>query len=139
MLTRAEVSAIIGVGAGAFNALPANLPVFGRARQSLIPIDAGGGIPQDNYQSINKVDYRARPNTQASVRYAFLKSDTETGTQSASPYPRYNTGVVNEEPQHQRLGHAGVVANNFTSQTKLVWNRLSNDQPVNGPSPSRGS
>ena len=28
-------------------------------------------------------------------------------------------------------------SNNFTSQSKLVWNRVTEDQPVNGPAEPR--
>src|SRR5204863_4736531 len=55
-LSRADVSAIIGSGAGAFNSLPAGLPVFGRV-DKVAPIDAGGGDPQSHYQLINKVNF----------------------------------------------------------------------------------
>jgi len=62
-LTRAQVAAILGSTAGAFNSLPADLPVFGQVRKSL-PIDAGGGDPQDNYQWVSRVDYNLNNNTQ---------------------------------------------------------------------------
>ena len=71
-LTRAQVAAIVGTGAGAFNNLPADLPVFTRIEKSL-PIDAGGGDPQDNYQWVNRVDYSFGNNSQSYVRYALPK------------------------------------------------------------------
>ena len=67
VLTRSQVSAIVGTRRGAFNSLPANLPIFGRVDKSL-PIDAGGGDPQDQYQLVNRVDCQPGP------EYAALRS-----------------------------------------------------------------
>jgi outer membrane receptor protein involved in Fe transport len=129
-LTRAEVTQKLNIGDGAFNSLPANLPVFGRADVPL-PTDAGGGFPQDNYQTINKVDFSLGNNQQASIAYAFLRADSEEGTQSASPYPQYQTGTI-ERKHNLNANYTRVWANNFTSQSKLVWNKLAEDQPING-------
>lgn len=135
VLTVADVISKLNIGAGAFASLPGSLPVFGRSDVP-IPTDAGAGFPQDNYQTINKIDFQVSPRMQASVSYAFLKSDSEAGTQSASPYPIYNTGT--SERKHNINGNVTRVwSNNFTSQSKLVWNKLAEDQPVNGPGEPR--
>jgi outer membrane receptor protein involved in Fe transport len=135
VLTVADVIGKLNIGAGAFASLPGNLPVFGRTDVP-IPTDAGAGFPQDNYQTINKVDFQLNPGTQAGISYAYLKSDSEPGTQSASPYPQYNTGVL-ERKHNLNANLTRVWSNNFTSQSKLVWNKLSEDQPVNGPGEPR--
>src|SRR5204863_5698249 len=116
VLTRGDVSAIVGSGAGAFNSLPANLPAFGRVDKS-IPIDAGGGDPQDQYQWVNRVDASLSNRTQLYVRYAYQNQEAQAGTNSASPYPGYDTGYLNHN--HNVLGSAThVFSDNFTSQTK---------------------
>jgi outer membrane receptor protein involved in Fe transport len=135
VLTVADVISKLNIGAGAFAGLPGSLPVFGRSDVP-IPTDAGAGFPQDNYQTINKVDFQVNPGTQAAVSYAFLKADSEKGTQSASPYPQYNTGT-SERKHNLNANLTRVWSNNFTSQSKLVWNKLSEDQPVNGPGEPR--
>jgi outer membrane receptor protein involved in Fe transport len=130
LLTREQVSAIVGTADGAFNSLPGSLPVFGLSETS-IPTDAGGGFPGTTYQTINKVDFALNNSTHATISYAFQKDDTEPGTQSASPYPKYNT--PNKGRKHNVNGSmTRVWANNFTSQSRLVWNRISEDQPING-------
>lgn len=130
-LTREQVSAIIGTGAGAFNALPAGLPVFGRVDKQL-PIDAGGGDPQDNYQFVGRVDWNASSNANAYVRYALQNQSTQPGTVVSSPYTGYDTGQVNKN--HNLLGSfTRVFSSRFTGQSKLVYNRLHNEQPLNGP------
>ena len=134
-LTRAQVAAILGSTAGAFNSLPADLPVFGQVRKSL-PIDAGGGDPQDNYQWVSRVDYSLSNNAQMYMRYAYQNQQTEPGTNANSVYDGYDTGLVNHN--HNLLGSfTRVFSSTFTSQTKVVWNRLYGDQPLNGePQPT---
>jgi outer membrane receptor protein involved in Fe transport len=137
ILTRGEVTGILGAGAsaGAFNDLPAGLPVFGQV-QNPLPIDAGGGDPQDQYQLVARLDFSLSPATQAYVRYAWQDQDAEPGTNSASPYEAYNTGYVNKN--HNVLGSlTHVFSPTFTSQTKVVWNQLKSEQPLNGePGPT---
>ena len=130
ILTRGDVSAIAGSGAGAFNNLPANLPVFGRVDKSL-PIDAGGGDPQDQYQFVLRTDASLGRDSQFYIRYAYQNQEAQPGTNSNGPYGGYDTGYVNKN--HNILGSfTHVFSDNFTSQTKLVWNRLFGDQPLNG-------
>ena len=130
ILTRGEVTDILGGAAGAFNSLPANLPVFGRVQKSL-PIDAGGGDPQDQYQWVSRLDFSLNSDTQAYVRYALQDLEAEPGTNSASPYGGYDTGYLKKN--HSVLASlTRVFGSTFTSQTKVVWNRLLEDQPLNG-------
>jgi outer membrane receptor protein involved in Fe transport len=130
-VTRDQVTTALGItGTGAFNSLPGTLPIFQRAD---VPIatDAGGGFPGDTYQTINKVDFSLGVNNRASILYAYLKGDNESGTQSASVYTKYNTPTL--ERKHNINGTlTRVWANNFTSQSRLVWNKISEDQPING-------
>ena len=134
-LTRADVSAIIGTGAGAFNSLPANLPIFGRVDQPLA-IETGGGFPQDDYQLIEKVDFSLGQNMQASVRYAYQNQDDGTWHAIGQPVPVVQHGRDGQESQYQRVGDA-CLGPRFTSQSKVVWNRVENLQPVNGEAQPR--
>jgi outer membrane receptor protein involved in Fe transport len=135
VLTRSEVSSILGSGAGAFNSLPGDLPVFGQVRKTL-PIDAGGGDPQDQYQFVGRLDFSLSASTQAYLRYAYQDQEAEPGTNASSPYPGFDTGYVNKN--HNVLGSlTHVFSPTVTSQTKIVWNRLYGDQPLNGePQPT---
>jgi outer membrane receptor protein involved in Fe transport len=131
ILSRSQVSDIVGSAAGPFNSLPANTPVFGRVDKSL-PIDAGGGDPQDQYQWVSRVDMSLSNSTQMYFRYALQNQEAQPGTQSASPYNGYDTGYLNKN--HNVLGSmTHVFGSTFTSQSKVVWNRLVNEQPLNGP------
>ena len=135
VLTRQQVSDLFGSAPGAFNSLPGNLPVFAKVTKSL-PIDAGGGDPQDNYQFVNRVDWNISSNAQFYVRYAYQNQEAEAGTNASSPYSGYDTGYVNKN--HNVLASfTRVFSPVFTSQTKFVWNRLFGDQPLNGePQPT---
>jgi outer membrane receptor protein involved in Fe transport len=131
VLTRGDVSGIINAtGTGAFQSLPANLPVFARVEKSL-PIDAGGGDPQNDYQWVSRVDFTLSNNMQMYVRYAWQNQEAEVGTNSSSPYDGFDTGYLNKN--HNILASlTKVYGSTFTTQTKLVWNRLLGDQPLNG-------
>lgn len=137
ILTRGEVTALLGgtASTGAFNALPAGMPAFGQVQKSL-PIDAGGGSPQDDYQWVSRVDYSISGNTQFYVRYALQDQEFEPGTNANSVYDGYDTGSI--QKNHNILGSlVHVFGSNFTSQTKFVYNRLNGDQPLNGdPQPT---
>ena len=130
ILTRGDVSAIVGTTAGAFNSLPASLPVFGRVEKSL-PIDAGGGDPQDQYQAVGRLDFSLSNATQAYLRYAYQSTEAQPGTNASSPYNGYDTGYINKN--HNLLGSlTHVFSPTFTSQTKVSWSKVYGDQPLNG-------
>jgi hypothetical protein len=131
VLTRSQVSALINAtGTGAFQSLPGDLPVFARVEKSL-PTDAGGGDPQDDYQWVSRADFTLNNSTQMYVRYAMQDQNAQIGTLSRSPYNGFDTGYVNKN--HNILGSlTKVYGSTFTSQTKVTWNRLFGEQPING-------
>ena len=123
ILTRDQVSALIGSGTGPFSQLPGSTPVFGQVRKSL-PIDAGGGNPQDDYQFVARADWSLGQNTQVYVRYAYQNTATEPGTNASSPYDGYDTGYTANN--HNILGSfTRVYTPTFTGQTKVVYNQTS--------------
>jgi outer membrane receptor protein involved in Fe transport len=132
ILTRSQVSGIIGSGSGPFSLLPAGTPIFGRVDRT-VPKDAGGGSPEDDYQTVNRVDFNTSTNTQFYARYAYQHRTLPAATNSANPYPGFDTGYLYRK--HNILGSVThVYSPTLTSQTKVVWNRLLEEQPINGPS-----
>ncbi len=128
ILTRGEVSGLIGSGGGAFSQLPSSLPVFGRVAK-VLPIDAGGGLPSTDRQFVNRLDWNMGSSTQAYVRYAYQNYDSDPGTNSASPYPGFDTGQTLNN--HNLLGSiTHVFSPVMTSQTKAVFTRVWNEQPT---------
>jgi outer membrane receptor protein involved in Fe transport len=130
ILTRGQVSGEFGNAPGAFNSLPADLPVFGLVQKQL-PIDAGGGDPQDDYQLVSRVDVSMPGQAQLWVRYAMQNFESLAGTNANSVYDGYDTGVL--EKNHSFLAsYTRAFGSSLTTQTKVVFNRLLEDQPLNG-------
>src|SRR5439155_24408364 len=95
------------------------------------PLTADRRDPQIQYQSVQRVDFNLNTNTPLYGRYAYQNQGAPPGTNSASPYPGFDTGQLNTN--HNLLGSIShVYSSSLTSQTKVVWSRLFNDQPLNG-------
>jgi len=113
---------------GAFNGLPANLPAFGEVLES-VPTDAGGGLPQNSYALVGRVDYNMTDKTTMYGRYALQSQDFFDATNAYSPYSGFNTGATTFNNNFLfSLTH--VWSDNFVSQSKFVYNRLNQDQPL---------
>jgi hypothetical protein len=117
---------------GPFAALPADLPVFGQVQQR-IPIDAGGGNPQNTLLAVGKVDVALKPGMNFYARYALEHSTLFDGTVSNSPWQGFNTGQKTDN--HNVLASlTNIWSPRFTTQSKVVFNRLDTEQPLNpGP------
>jgi outer membrane receptor protein involved in Fe transport len=108
-------------------ALSSTLPIYDLISYQ-VPSDSGAGLPENEYQSVDRVDYNLSDKTQIYARYAIQSQNQFAGTVSSSPYQGYNTGqtVFNNNI-------LGSVIHTFSpawvSQSKLVFNRLNNQQP----------
>jgi hypothetical protein len=112
-------------------ALNRNMPVYDLVNFSL-PSDSGGGPPQQQYQTVNRIDYNMSDKTQIYGRVA-LQGDTFTpGYVSSSPWQGYNTGETDLN-SNSLVSAIHTFSPRLISQTKLVFNRLNQDQPF-GPS-----
>jgi outer membrane receptor protein involved in Fe transport len=120
---------ITGVNAGGpFAKLGAGFPAFGQVTRS-VPDDAGGGLPRNDYQGVARLDWNIGPNTQFYVRYAIQHRDFLEGSNSNSPYAGFDTGELNRN--HNLLGSlTHVFSSHLTSQTKIVYNYLKDEQPL---------
>ncbi|HUS18177.1 MAG TPA: TonB-dependent receptor [Terriglobales bacterium] len=124
------------VGGTNFNALPANTPILQQVIYS-VPTDAGGGVPQNQHLINSKVDFNLSEKTTMYFRWAVQRADQFAGSVSFSPYDGYNTGgEVYGNNMVYNLTH--IFTPRFVSQTKLVYNRSRNDQPLstNPPGPT---
>ncbi|HEY3135044.1 MAG TPA: TonB-dependent receptor [Blastocatellia bacterium] len=114
---------------GAFGSLPGNLPAFGEVRATRAT-DFGAGTPQNDWQTVNRLDLNLSDKTQIYVRGVYEQGSTPLGTISFSPYQGFNTGQTVFDQSY-----LGSVTHTFsptlTSQSKVVFNRLRNgDQPL---------
>ncbi len=141
ILTVNDVASTLGGAAAgftatnAFAALPGNLPAFGEVHYS-IPQDVGGGSPQNGYQTVNRGDWNINGKSQLFGRYAIENRLDFPGFTSASPYQGFNTGQTTFN-QNVLVSLTHTFSPRLASETKLVFNRLSVQDPLNGaPSPT---
>lgn len=113
---------------GPCNQLPADLPVFSRYAYTY-PSDSGGGSPQNTHFGVARVDYNLNDKTQMYGRYAWEFGDYLSGSVSNSPYDGFDTGQTVRN-------HSGLfslvrtISSSTVSQSKVVFNRLGNIQPL---------
>ena len=133
VLTVGDVVAIAGIGAGEFASLPAGLPAFQEVRFA-VPGDVGGGLPQNTYQTVGRLDFNWTDKTQIYGRYALESQDLFPGTNAFSPFAGFDTGQENFNNNFlANLTHTW--SDRVVSQHKLVFNRLNNLQPLNADQP----
>jgi outer membrane receptor protein involved in Fe transport len=125
----AETLANFGLPAtGAFGSLPGTLPAFGEVRATRAA-DFGAGIPQNDWQTINRLDYNWSDKTQMYLRGVYEEGSTPLGSNSFSPYNGFNTGTfVKNQNYLFNLTHS--LSSNLVSQSKVVFNRLNSGQPL---------
>lgn len=105
-----------------------NLPVFGEVRYNL-PSDQGAGNPQNTYLTISRVDWNISDKTQIYARYALENSSLFSGVVSSSPWKGFNTGQTDLN-NNVLVSMTRTLSDRLVSQTKLVYNRLNNLQPL---------
>ncbi len=74
--------------------LPGSLPIFSKVSFTA-PSDAGGGLPQNTYNVVGRVDYNLGSTTQIFFRYVNYHENDALGAVSASPYSQYDVGGSN--------------------------------------------
>ena len=58
------------------------------------PFDAGGGLPQNTYDLVGRVDYNLDDHTTMFFRFALYSENDFSGSLFYSPYPQYNVGAT---------------------------------------------
>jgi hypothetical protein len=84
-----------GSGSGVYTPLlAASAPVFDNV-SFLAPGDAGGGVPQNTYNVVGRVDWTVSQKTQAFFRFVDYHEIDQAGSTFSSPYAQYNVGASN--------------------------------------------
>lgn len=105
-----------------------NAPMFDLVSYN-VPSDSGAGVPQNTYNSVNRVDYNMTDKTQMYIRYAIYSENDFAGANSNSPYGSYDTGdTVFNNSELFSVTHTFTPT--FISESKLDFNRFNNDQPL---------
>ena len=118
-------SASSGGGCVSYNP---NAPMFDQVSYNA-PANAGGGSPQNTYNTVSRVDYNLSDRTQIYTRYALYSELDLPGSVVNSPYQGFNTGQTNFD-NSVLVGITHSFTPSFISQTKLDFNRFNQDQPL---------
>ncbi len=116
--------------------LPASTPVWATVNYP-VPTDAGGGNPQNQYQSVSRIDYNLSDKTMIYGRYAIQSLNYFVGVVGDSPYKGYDSGesIFNN---NALLSVTHTFSPRLVSQIKFVYNRLNDLQPL-GDNPATPS
>jgi len=94
-----------------------------------VPSDAGGGPPQNNYSTIWRVDYQLSDKTTMFGRYALFNQNEFAGFFNNNAYAGYDTGQSNFN-NNAMFSITHIWSPNLISESKLLFNRLNNQQPL---------
>ncbi len=123
LLTLTGTDPCAGLGCAS---LPMDLPLFNHVSYN-VPTDAGGGYPQNTYDTFNRVDYNLSDKTQIYGHYALYSELDQAGVVSSSPYNNYD--LAQTYFNHNFLFSViHTFSPEWLSQSKVVFNRLTNLQ-----------
>jgi hypothetical protein len=123
-----------GAANGPCNLLPNNVPIFSRYSYSY-PSDSGGGDPQNTHFGVARVDYNINSQTQLYGRFAWERIAGLVGSNADSPYKGFDAGY-DVKNYNALVSLVRTLSPTVVSQSKLVFNRLGNFQPLGETPPT---
>lgn len=129
LYTKAEIASLFPIiKGGAFDKIKSDKIVFGQVVNNQAA-DAGGGDPQNAFQSVARLDYNFSNKETITVRLGTDRQNLFEGTNSFNPYGGFNTGT---ELQNDNLSISLTQAHTskLITQTRLAVNRLRVEQPL---------
>lgn len=108
--------------------LPGTTPVWATVNYP-VPFDAGAGSPQNQYQTVTRIDFNLSQNTTIYGRYALQSTNFFDGTVNNSPYSGYDTGETDFN-NNFLVSMTHTFTPRFVWQSKVVFNRLNQVQPL---------
>jgi hypothetical protein len=117
-----------GSATGPCAQLPSTTTLFDRVAYT-VPQDSGAGSPQNTYFGVARVDYNLSEKTLMYGRYAYEKEFDLLGTNGYSPYKGFDTNNINFN-NNILWSVVHTFSPRFVSQSKIVFNRLNNTQPL---------
>src|SRR5208282_3738386 len=109
--------------------LPPTTPMFGIVTYNA-PTNAGGGVPQNTYNIVGRVDYNLSDKSQMFFRYVDYKEVDQTGGGFASPYSKYDVGST-EDDQAYLYNFSHDFSQTFVTNTKLSFSRFNTSDSYN--------
>ena len=116
------------VTAGPCKSFDPNTPMFQKFQYG-VPSDSGGGSPQNSYDLVGRVDWIISRNTQLYGRYALQSEDFPAGSNTNSIFSGFDTGEQTKK-NNFLLSLTHTFSPRVTSQSKIVFNRLNDNQPL---------
>ena len=87
------------------------------------PFDAGGGVPQNTYDLVGRLDYNLTNQTTMFFRFARYSENDFPGAVNYSAYPQYDSGGTNFD-NSALLSLSHMFSSNLLSSTKLSFTRF---------------
>jgi hypothetical protein len=126
--TVGQLTSTFNLPAGnAFATLPANLQAFQLVRFDE-PTNLGGGVPQDTYSTVARVDFNLSSNTLIYGRYARENKNFFNGTTAFSPYTGFDTPATTLN-NNFLVSLTHTFSPRLVSESKIAFNRLNSSQP----------
>jgi hypothetical protein len=101
--------------------VPNSQPIFDEVNFTA-PFDAGGGLPQNTYDLLGRLDYTMNDSTQMFFRFARYSENDFSGSNFYSPYPQYDSGSASlDNSSLFSLNH--LFSPNVLSSSKISFAR----------------
>lgn len=110
-----------GLGKSCPAGIPANTVMFDHVNYTS-PTDAGGGFPQNTYDTFQRVDWNITDKTQFYARYALFNEIDQSGGLSNSPYANYDLGQLYRN-HNALVSLIHTFSPYWIAQSKIVWCR----------------
>src|SRR5215208_6337360 len=127
-LTATPTGRVSTAGELGITGVPASTPAFMEVAYSL-PTDLGGGFPQNDLQTVTRIDWNLSDRTQVYGRYALQDTTLFEGTTANSPYQGFNTGSFAFN-QNALISLTHTFSQNVVSQSKFAFNRVNTGSPL---------
>lgn len=119
-----------GSSSGGCAAYNPDSPIFDLVNY-VTPANSGAGVPQNTWNTVNRIDYQISNKTQLYGRYAIYNEDDFVGTNSSSPFAAFDSGsTTRNNSVVASITH--TFSPRLVSQTKVDFNRFNGLQPL-GP------
>jgi hypothetical protein len=137
LYTKAEIASLFPlVKGGAFDKIKSDTVVFGQVVNQRAT-DAGGGDPQNTFQSVLRLDYNFSNKETVNARFGTDRQTLFDGTNSFSPYSGFNTGTRLQNDNFS-ISLTQAHSARLITQTRLAVNRLVYEQPLGGAGSAPG-
>jgi len=111
-------------------AVAASQPIFDIVNFK-VPFNDGGGLPQNTYELVGRIDYNLSDKTQMFFRLGKERIDAFPGTSFPySVYPQYDTGTLNQN-QSYLLSATHTFNSHLLNNTKLSFTRFNDATSYN--------